>query len=270
MTPTNVDKHIDQTYFYLRIGLALLALFFPFVLLLVGWYLFDIPFQAKLSAYYFAFAPPDSQLRVFPMRDWLVGILWAIGCFLILYRGFSRAENWTLNLAGLSALGIAMFPTSPPDYCTHCGDGWPITHQVLSVALFVCIAFVAWALRWQTLPLLSDVRLRMRFHAVYRAVAIAMVLAPLVAVWLSVAGVGAPQKAAALPGDIFASATLLTEIFAICIFAVFWLIKTYELHIIEARPAARHADFESAAGALTDGERNSVSMRLNKLLVRRQ
>jgi hypothetical protein len=256
MIPSNVDKHIDATYFRLRVGLALLAFFFPFVLLVVGRYVHNIPFQENMSAYYFAFDPMKSALRVFPMRDWFVGILWAIGCFLVLYRGFSTPENWVLNLAGLSALGVAMLPTSPPDYCTNCGDGWPVAHKVLAVVLFVCIAAVAWIFRWETVQLLREKRVRDWFGRVYGALAIAMVVSPLVAIVVSF-GFAA-----------YKSATIFIETFAICIFAVFWLVKTYEIHIIDTQPEARHADFQAAAGALTDEERGSLSMRLNRSLTR--
>jgi hypothetical protein len=39
-----------------------------------------------------------------------------------LYRGFSSTENWTLNIAGLSALIVALFPTKTPAYCTNCAS----------------------------------------------------------------------------------------------------------------------------------------------------
>lgn len=44
------------------------------------------------------------------MRNWFVGILWAVGSFLILYKGFRAAEDWLLNLAGGFAILTAMTP----------------------------------------------------------------------------------------------------------------------------------------------------------------
>jgi hypothetical protein len=70
----------------------------------------------------------------------------------------------------------------------------------------------------------------------------------------------------ALGFQAYTSATIFIETFAICIFAIFWLVKTYEVHIIDTQPDARHADFRAAAGALTDEERNSLSLRLNRSL----
>ncbi len=51
------------------------------------------------------------------MRSWFVGILFVLGIFLYLYKGFSTLENCLLNIAGLSALGVALFPTG-----WNCGD----------------------------------------------------------------------------------------------------------------------------------------------------
>jgi hypothetical protein len=254
MELSSLDKHIGETYFYLRTGLAVLALLFPFILVLVGWLAYSIQPQDSMSAYYFAFAPQESALRAFPMRAWFVGILWAIGAFLILYRGYSAGEDRVLNLAGLSALGVAMLPMAPLPYCTNCGDGWPIAHHAFAVLLFVCIAVVAWVFRWETVQLLRDKRLRDRFGRVYSGLAMAMVLSPLLALALSL-GVNA-----------YRAYVLFIEIFAIVVFAIFWLIKTYEFHLIESQPVLRHAELETAAGRLTAEERTSLSMRLNRSL----
>ena len=110
MKPNKLQEHIRSTYFSLRLGLGLLAFLFPVLLVSYGYLREGIPFQTSMSDYYFAFVPKDSPLRVFPMRVFFVGILCAIGVFLILYRGFSRTENWLLNFAGFSAIGVAFFP----------------------------------------------------------------------------------------------------------------------------------------------------------------
>ena len=121
MTPAELQEHIYKTYFWLRGGLCLLAFVFPFLLWGIGsWN--EIPLQNSISDYYFAFAPPNSELRAFPGRVVFVGVLFALGFFLILYRGFSSTENWTLNIAGLSALIVALFPTKTPAYCTNCAS----------------------------------------------------------------------------------------------------------------------------------------------------
>ena len=67
MTPAELQEHIYKTYFWLRGGLCLLAFVFPFLLWGIGsWN--EIPLQNSISDYYFAFAPPNSELRAFPGR----------------------------------------------------------------------------------------------------------------------------------------------------------------------------------------------------------
>src|SRR5262249_26701160 len=121
MTPAQLQKSMVQTYFWLRIGLGGLAFAFPLLLVAIG-FSKDIPVQDSMSAYYFAFAPPTSDLRVFPGRVVFVGILFALGFFLLLYRGFSNTERWLMNLAGLSAIVVALFPMHTPNYCNNCGS----------------------------------------------------------------------------------------------------------------------------------------------------
>jgi hypothetical protein len=44
------------------------------------------------------------------MRNWFVGTLCAVGAFMVLYKGFTFAEEMALNAAGLSAALVAMTP----------------------------------------------------------------------------------------------------------------------------------------------------------------
>jgi len=72
--------------------------------------------QLSISDYY--------DLRT---RDVFVGTLFAIGWFLFAYRGYDRTDDVPGNLAGLFALGVALFPQS--------GAGWgcqpgSLTHPV--------------------------------------------------------------------------------------------------------------------------------------------
>jgi len=48
------------------------------------------------------------------MREVFVGILFAVGAYLYLYKGFSAVENIALNLAGTFAICIPLFPTPLP------------------------------------------------------------------------------------------------------------------------------------------------------------
>lgn len=48
------------------------------------------------------------------MRDLLVGSLFAVGPLLLIYKGFSFAEDWLLNAAGVLIIGVA-YARSAPD-----------------------------------------------------------------------------------------------------------------------------------------------------------
>src|SRR5262249_52281476 len=138
-----------------------------------------------MSAYYFAFAPPTSDLRVFPGRVVFVGILFALGFFLLLYRGFSNTERWLMNLAGLSAIVVALFPMHTPNYCNNCGSNtYAYIHGIAASALFVFIACDAWACTNQTLAQLPPAEQRW-FRWRYDALAAGMLIFPGAAVLMT-------------------------------------------------------------------------------------
>jgi hypothetical protein len=225
MTPAELQEHIYKTYVWLRIGLGVLAFALPPLLLGIGWWK-GIPLQDSMSAYYFAFAPPTSELRVFPARVTFVGILFVLAFFLILYRGFSRTEDWALNIAGLSALLVALFPTQTPDYCTNCGnDRYSFVHGTAAVVLFVCVAFDAWACTEETLVQLPDPT-RRSFRMGYDALAAAMIIAPAAVIAMTyVFGISGKK-------------IFFVEWAGIVTFSAYWALKTYELSLSQAEKKA--------------------------------
>ena len=102
-----------RSYVTLRFAIGVLGLALPFVLVLVEPILFDgQPFpRGSLSAYYYS-----------GMRELFVGVLWAIGVFLVLYKltEFSW-ESRLSTVAGFAAVLVALFPTGRP------GDGVSLT-----------------------------------------------------------------------------------------------------------------------------------------------
>lgn len=231
MTPTQLQKYMLETYFWLRIGLGTLALAFPPLLVVIGWSK-EISVQNSLSAYYFAFAPPTSDLRVFPGRVVFVGILFALGFFLLLYRGFSKTEGWALNLAGLSALVIALFPMHTPDYCQNCGSNtYAYIHGIAATALFVLIAFDAWACTDQTLGKLPPAE-QQWFRWCYSVLASIMVIAPILILAMHFL-FGIDNKW-----------ILAIEWIGIWTFGVYWFLKTYELSLSGAEKLALEGKLE--------------------------
>ena len=85
-------------YITIRRAVGVSGLALP-VMLLVGGWIAGVPVQDNMSSYYHT-----------PLRDIFVGTLCAIGVFLFCYRGYDWIENWSANIGGAAALGIALFP----------------------------------------------------------------------------------------------------------------------------------------------------------------
>jgi hypothetical protein len=131
MKPKRLQAHITASYTTLRIGMAVLAIALPFLLWIAGHFLAALPLQGSMSAYYHAGGGA--------VRDVFVGSLFAIGVFLMLYKGFTDFENWALNLAGGFLLIVAVVPMA-----WGCGDACPkfSWHGTASVVFFLSIAYV--------------------------------------------------------------------------------------------------------------------------------
>lgn len=120
-----------RSYVTLRFAIGVLGLALPFLLVLVEPILFDgQPFpRGSLSAYYYS-----------GMRELFVGVLWAIGVFLVLYKltEFSW-ESRLSTVAGFAVVLVALFPTGRP------GDGVSLTplQDLLGEATVERIHFLA-------------------------------------------------------------------------------------------------------------------------------
>jgi uncharacterized membrane-anchored protein len=76
--------------------------------------------------------------RYTDMRNIFVGSLCAIGVFLVAYR-YEPVDTWASSLAGVSGIGVALFPTSP-DSAKQTGTVGTI-HLVAAVIFFGTLAF---------------------------------------------------------------------------------------------------------------------------------
>jgi len=143
--------------------MAAIAAAFPLVLVIGGW-IREVEFQPSMSADYWAAAGGGYP----PMRIWFVGVLFIVGAFLYLYKGFTPFENYALNVAGVCAFGIALAPM--PWNCPQCPQ--VSLHGTFAVVLFLCIAYVSLRRAKDTLVLVENETLKARYR---------MVLAPLTA-----------------------------------------------------------------------------------------
>ena len=228
----DLQKHISGTYFSLRLGIGLLAVALPLALWLGGRFADHEALRCSMSAYYYSPA----------MRDKFVGLLCAIGLFLYLYKGFSRQENWALNVAGALAVGIALVPTSP-----ECEGGKGIAlHGLFAILFFVAIAYVAVFRAADTLSLIRDTRRAKRLRAFYRGLGVLMVASPLVAVVLA---------QSLQPGSPGSSRVFFVETVAVLTFAAYWLVKSRELSVTDAAKLAIEGQLKPAPPPLAGVER---------------
>jgi hypothetical membrane protein len=236
--PRTIEQQIKATYFALRIGAAVIAFAFP-VLLWIGGKIAGFPLRESMSAYYWANPAQACPCRENPdyscqkrgsradfslissmrqnslepgtMRNWFVGLLFAIGTLLHVNQGHSRKEDLALSLAGLLAVGIAVFPMSWD--CYHHSFS---PHGFCAISFFVCIAFVSAICSRDTLVLIKDPKVRGQYRKTYIGLSIVMVASPIAAYAFSF--VTAQH-----------SPVFWAELFGIYAFAGYWCVKTKEM-----------------------------------------
>lgn len=237
MKTKNLRNQIVATYKTLRIGIAVLAFVFPPLLWFGGSLLQHLPLADSMSEYYHYH--PQAQDNGQPdegrpggqgvMRNEFVGILFAVGAILIVYQGYTRLEDYALNLAGVLALGIALFPMAPP---FDKSDGSFSRHGICAVSFFLCIGYVCIFRASDTLQLVHDPVLRQRYRRAYLILGIAMVASPVLAyVLISHSPVG--NK----------TAIYFVELAGIYVFATYWVVKSHEV-------SKTDSDMKAALGKL--------------------
>jgi uncharacterized membrane protein YbaN (DUF454 family) len=241
--PEQLQKNILSTYLALRLGIAVVGIALPVVVSIVGYLYAQLCLQRSISAYYHAVGPTGHS-----MRDWFVGSLFVVGTFLYLYKGFSRLENWLLNIGGLSAVLVALVPMQwkacDPVVCgvaaTSCKGPFLSAHGIFSYAVFVCMAAVCFFCAGDTLQLLKDAgtknadQLIRRYKVTYKIIA-GLMLASIAAAYLLNTWVGSP------------STVFWVETAGVWSFGVYWLVKSHELK-------KTAAEAKAACGVLTRHE----------------
>jgi hypothetical protein len=117
---------------YFKQFLGLLAIAFPFILLFGKMYFDGVGIQPSISDYYYT----DS------MKNVLTGGLAALAILLICYR-YARVDNVASTLAGLCAIGVALFPKAPDSHPTPRQMTTGTFHYIFAASFFVVIAWYA-------------------------------------------------------------------------------------------------------------------------------
>lgn len=136
---TQVKGSLVLSYLALRKSVGVIAIALPIVLA-VGKMLLESPgLLDTLSAYYYSV-----------MRDVWVGSLSATAVFLFSYR-YARQDEIAGDLAGASALGVALLP-APPVMATTQQMVIGTVHWTLSVVFLLTLAYFALVLFRKTDP----------------------------------------------------------------------------------------------------------------------
>jgi hypothetical protein len=118
-----------HSYLFLRRAIGLIGTTLP-VVLIGGHLLVSGEFLDSISAYYYS-----------GMRNVYVGAMCAVGVFLLSYRGYDRIDDIAADIAAVSAIGLALFPTTPTGPHTSTQQVVGVVHLVFAAAFFLTLAY---------------------------------------------------------------------------------------------------------------------------------
>jgi len=137
---TKSGDKMDKQFLIQRQSLGALGLFLPFLCLLFGF----LDPQASGT-----WAQSMSMTYWTNARDVFTAVLIMCGAFLITYSGYDWRDKLVNITAGVTAIGVALFPTAPETYlspATYIGTfSCPanisnILHSVFALIFFACLA----------------------------------------------------------------------------------------------------------------------------------
>lgn len=160
------------SYLALRKVIGILGIALPFAVSLGAWIIFQTGIQSSISSYYHT-----------GTRDVLVGTLWAIGFFLLSYKGYERADSIAGNLGCVFAVGISLFPTTDvinPSAQVKC-IGY--LHLTFAALFFLTLIYFSLCLFTKTDPNKPPTKRKLQRNRVYKAcgyvMAICILLVPI-------------------------------------------------------------------------------------------
>ena len=201
------DRFFRKSFLKTRVVIGVIGVLLPPVLVIGNWLVFGAArILPSLSAYYHS-----------DMRNWFVGSLWAIGSGLLVYLAARRnlADSVISFVAGLLAVGVALFPTNAPDTVPTIIAK---LHVVFAALLFALLGVICFrfgnrdgkredrSMRWRTL-----------WRTVHRSCAIVIWVAVVASVALAAVGSGDNHT------------VLVGETVAVLAFGLSWFLKGSEL-----------------------------------------
>lgn len=199
------NQNAVLSYLGLRKSIGVIGIALPFVLAIGALALFGDDLRSSISSYYYT-----------GMRGVFVGSMCAVGVFLLSYN-FGRLDSWLGNVAGVCAIGLALFPTAPDGDPTGWARTAGVLHLVFAAIFFLVLAVFSLFLFTRTGPDENPTERKKTRNLVYLicgyAILVCVVLAALAGLFL-----GAGVKAELRP-------LFWLESIAVLAFGVSWLVK---------------------------------------------
>jgi hypothetical protein len=258
---TSIQKHMLMMFIALRWGVGIVGISLPVILGGIGYLVHGIPLAGSMSAYYHATKDCSGGKAVQqaaesstnqsasnrclvigtgPMRNWFVGNLFFIGGAMLLMRGFSRYENWALDVAGIMAPCVALFPMN---WGNETGFN---PHLTFAITFFACVGFTCVFCAEKTLKEIPQT-LPNRANVIafykrwYRVLGTLMIVLPICAhlfLWRD-------------PHRMF-----FVEAAGVWAFGFYWLFKTFELKRSDVEYRALKGDLPHLAWIIREGGRS--------------
>ncbi len=119
-----------HSYLFLRRAIGLTGLALPFVLIFGKQLVQGGDLVGSLSGYYYT-----------DLRNVFVGAMCATGVFLLAYYGHDFVDNVASSVAGLGAIGLALFPTTPDHDVTAWDRTSGVLHLTFAAVFFLMLAY---------------------------------------------------------------------------------------------------------------------------------
>ncbi len=145
------------SFLALRKAIGILGVLLPFAVSLGALIIFQTALRPSISAYYYT-----------GTRDVFVGTLWAIGFFLLSYKGYERADARAGNLGCIFAVGITLFPTGPEFDASGAAKWIGYLHIAFAALFFATLIYFSLCQFTKTDPQKPPTKKKLLRNMIYR------------------------------------------------------------------------------------------------------
>lgn len=164
-TELEAENALVISFLALRKAIGFLGIGLPIAVSLGALILFQTSLRGSISAYYYT-----------GTRDVMVGALWAIGFFLLSYKGYERADAIAGNLGCVFAVGLTLFPTTPAGDPSAVAKWIGLIHLAFAFLFFSTLIYFSLVLFTKTDPNKPPTEKKLQRNMVYRACGYTMAL----------------------------------------------------------------------------------------------